>query len=919
MTVSNVQNNHLLYDPRHPGARPPGVVPFPHIPDGLLEKLHNHAQVKSDQPPPPDPRAENNARVEALLDGRKDTGHTDDDKPPPYYFSTGPAYIPPYVPPSKDQRTSAAKLTDGMPDADQRTKELNRPVAAAEYLADNWDKWHLGKNENFDELVKNPPKDLPPEARDMLQYVNDHPAMKNAMDVANAHGKKADGLFSKKDMQAFAHNVKDQQDEAATAFQDWKKANPNAGDVATEMARSASILIANQALLHAADPDVPGDKHPLVSQRALDEVAKEGFGAVSDAARLFAQPGMFDQVDRAGISIATNDPDHLYNVPNLTAWLKDGAPKNDKEALAMYQKAATQNAIASLHGDTSAIHGDLFKVDADGNVTVDKDKYTPAQRAAALVELQEARAKLGVGAQQNLYNGDQAKKYGLNPNPDKVAGDLDKRIAALSQDEDVNKAVSGAIDGAYKALGDADPAVKAKLESYYDNYVTNGAGLRDAADGKQLGDDGKPLSTGDGVAQFIGQANTLAKMLGKDDPDLATILDKPELADTKNKLQKTYLDDIVSGNRIDQIIKDNPGMDVEQAIAKAGRESIALTSVMNKDLVAQHKDEQNQNFTQHANDALIGNTDITKVIEQFTRPDGSLDEAKLQQALDKMQQANPDLFASKDGKSMASDIIKAVKGAWDAARGSAKLSDALTKTALKNILGDIQNNNKLDPAYKKGLLHGVSSVFGAFALTARAIDKQNPNAKDIVSYMGSALTVIGTGIEGVTKNLTTKTDDAAAKAKLKNIESAGKVVGGAGNIITGVIGIVDGAKQLKSDQAGGAVNITSGTLFTTAGALSIVEGGAALAGWSTVSELAGAASGALGIVGAVFAVGIAIWQIVEMALKEKKQKQDTHTFFTQIDPVLDRYGVTGGPIQKGDEPEPPPEPDPYANWQFYPV
>lgn len=926
MTVQHTQQTPLAGAPHLSIARQivaQHVKPADAQADKLLEVLKNGAGHDLPVPPRAEQKlskdADNSEKVERILDKRTDPSRV----PTPGYtpLHTGPGM--PMLPPNfGDADSSAEILVEGLSgkEHDQILKELNRPLAAAEYLKENWGKWDLGKHANVEELVKNPPGKLPQEAKDLLRYLKDHPSLLNAIDTANAKGAKPDGLLSKDDVQAFVGHYKDQQEKAAKVFSEWQSNNKNAGGMATELARTAAILVANEALLHGADTKVPDDKNPLASLKGTKALSHEDFGIISDAAQLFGREGMFAQIDRSGVNIATHDRDQLFNVDNLTKWLKNSAPKNDKEAVALFEKAATHTAIATMQGDTSKIKGDLFNTDKQGNITINKDKFSTADRAAAMIELQDARAKLTAGAQQGLYRFQDAEKYGINPNPDKLAADLDKRIAALASDEDMAKSMATKLGNAYQAVAKANPLLAARIEHHYGHYVENGNGLKDAVNGKQTGPDGKALSLGDGLGQFISEAGTLARMLGKGEPNLSEILNKGELKDVRKKIHDTYINEVVDGDRIAQIIKDDPKIDIEEAIARAGREAIAITAATDPRMVKMHKDLQNSNFTENATRALVENTDMSDVAKQFTKADGSMDEAKLEEVLKNAEKVNDKLFKDAQGKSMAPDILRALRGAWDAGRNAAKVSDVLTKDTWQKVLQGVgsTNNNKLDPIYKNGVMHGVSALFGAFALTARAGAKKDANAKDIASYMGSALAVVGTGIESGSKYDATH-DGADRKKLLGKIEQAGKMLGGAGNIIAGVTGIISGVGQLGTNRPLGAVNITSGTLFATAGALSIVEGSSALAGFSRVAHVAGGISGALGVAAGVFTVGIAIWQLVEMAIKDNRIAKDSKTFWSQIDPVLDRYGANGGPVEESDKPKKDPDSDLDPTWVYFPT
>ncbi|UDL94588.1 hypothetical protein LGH83_19170 [Lichenihabitans sp. PAMC28606] len=799
---------------------------------------------------------------------------------------------------SKYSTADQLKLWDGLTTgmdpttAAQTEKELNRPLAAAQLLSDNWNRWGL-HTDHID--FANPPDSVPPEGREILQYIAQNPALETALDVGNSGGSKADGIIQHDDVDRFIADAKGSATNASNAYADYVKKNPDAGDLSKSMVRSAAIVSANQQIIQNADPSHPNGttdetrNDGLVTSAGLAALSASNPGlsaSLGSAAKLWSQPGMFNQFDMSGDDPAINQADGTFDAGNIQNWISKSAPTNDQQFTAILSDAANRTMVAGV--DTSSLGPDVF---------ANPSHYTGAQKAAVLQKLTDLDSKITLGNKEDYWDEPLMENKGINPNIDKVQTDLGERIAQLSADPDVQKFISDNQTTSLQTIVDSDPDLKGTMQTFYDGNLQNGQGLTDALAAK--GSDGKPLSTENGLQAFIGEAGVFSKALGTDGK-ATTGLDLQQIAQKsgqQDKLQQAYETDILSGKELSDSIAS--GTDIGTAVRQYTSDAAAFGSTLPTQYVADNAAKLQQTFSDTLTTSLFGSTTQTELNTAFADASGNLDTAKLNDVMTQVVAQNPDAFKDSAGNAIPPDkIVSAFGSVFNEVRQGAKLQDALAK------LSDTKATGPLADAYNKGLLHGVSALFSAGALAAKGVEGGSSPTVPAALIAGS-FQVMGGLMEAGSKyaKSTGALPNILDSDALKVIEGAGKAIGGAGGIIAGALGIFSGVQSLKNgDQVGGGIGIAGGITGTWSGVLGLLEGGIALGDTFGIAIGADAAalaatSATLGIIGAGVGIlgllGLGIYALVE-------QSKHTFAFTDQTAADLNQWGITGGPVQPGD-------------------
>ncbi len=136
---------------------------------------------------------------------------------------------------------------------DRAIRDLRRPAAVAQQLVDHWDDWGLPDGLNQQNLLS-PSLTLPIEAREMLRYVAQNPALFSAMDSGGCRGVMNDGDIWKFDAADFAAKARDDLRQASLSYIDFLSSNASADFAARTWARDVVLLMANQGILAAAGP-----------------------------------------------------------------------------------------------------------------------------------------------------------------------------------------------------------------------------------------------------------------------------------------------------------------------------------------------------------------------------------------------------------------------------------------------------------------------------------------------------------------------------------------------------------------------------------------------------------------------------------------------------------------------------------------
>ncbi|WLI10681.1 MULTISPECIES: type III effector HrpK domain-containing protein [Pseudomonas] len=319
---------------------------------------------------------------------------------------------------------------------EQAAKELNRPIAAARMAADKG-----------------------PDAQKAMQFINENPALKTAIDTAKRGGK-ADGKISDGDLKSFAKKMQSAADDADKTLAQFQKDNPDADPQSLQMVRSASLLQANSPLTTAAGPkEVSGNSKVDKYTNVEGLKAMEGNPGLSvvlkQASKTFLQPGFLDLIDKGGDegkALATSPKDNQFDASNISRWIKTQAPTNEGEFAGMLSDAATLNAVAGV--DISALDANIFKRPQD---------YSGQQKAAVMVKLQQT--------EQSVIAGQGLRKTG------KTEEALAEKIGQLQADPDVRAYMNNAVPSQERALIASDPALGRAVKDQMVN-LRSGQALR---------------------------------------------------------------------------------------------------------------------------------------------------------------------------------------------------------------------------------------------------------------------------------------------------------------------------------------------------------------------------------------------------------------------------------------------------------
>ncbi|WP_088346343.1 MULTISPECIES: type III effector HrpK domain-containing protein [Rhodomicrobium] len=764
-------------------------------------------------------------------------------------------------------------LTAGMSEEDKaRLKAVwNRPLAAAQMLSENWEAWGMNKGRNFGDL-----SGLPPEAQAALKFITDNHSLINALDVGG--GDTQDNTITHAEVDAFIEKYKADIKTAGAAYKAYVEKNGNAGDLSKSLARDAALVAANRVII--------GEGHTYLNSQQLSAFADANPGLSEDvrnAARLWSNPGMLRQLDMAGDNPATSKNDGTFGVENVKQWLGNYAPKSDAEFINLLNGAATLSMVDGV--DTSKLGPDVF---------AHPENYDGKTKAAVMMQLLSAVGTLEAGVKSELWN-PYGSDNGINPNKDKVKADLLAKIELLANDKDVQTYLADGRAQALQSLVNADPNLKSQIANYYDGKFAEGGGLNDILAMKD--DKGNPISLSQGVQTFAMQGQILHMALGREGkPDLAGIVGR---SGHEGEIRQYYLDNIVSGKSLKDAIAGGTG--VETALSNFSADVAAFNMVLDPQLVADNAGKLETNLVDIVSDEIFGTSTQEEFLAAFGDGNGNLDETKLRAALDEAQRDNPQMFTDASGTRISTDaIVGAFRGVWDDVRQGAKLTDALAKL---NVLP--KPDGTISAAYGKGMFHIVSAAFMGGILIARGVQNgTTPQAQ--ANKVAAAMQFTGLLLEGSSK-YTKSLDPASRPANwltndaLGKIENYGKLIGGVGGLLAGGFGIAAGVNSLnQGDNVNGGISLTGGILGIGAGIATTAEAIASLFGAAPglVSGL-GVAAGVLGIAAAGFAAiavfGLAIWEVV----KHANQQED---FYANLNPILEQYGITGGPKEDGDLP-----------------
>lgn len=738
-------------------------------------------------------------------------------------------------------------------------------------------------------------------------------------------------------------------DNAANAAKDtwgtFKDTNGSADAVATRKATDASILQANLPVLDTAG----GAGAQVDGKFNLDDLKAAATtgglpAALSHAAASYADQGEFSALSSAGLD-PSKTSDGLVSNDTLKSYLSADAGTSVTDTLAGLRAAALQD--VSEGGDPSKVTADYFKDPS-------KSTATGADKLAAIVQLEKTVARYNAGESAYVDStqtpnalktpGDYHETYGDGPTPGEQRDDFIKqvkdRIDTLSKDSDVASLVNDKMPGALQAIVASDPALKADLQTQFDD-ASNTDSLQ--LDFKQTDDKGNPVSTTDALSTFVSNANEFAQALGITPDYSKALAEAPQ--DIKDKVKQGY-DGIISGKEIDDLTKS--GTPQGDALIQAAADKTVYDSVLDKQTVQDGTDKFGDLTAKLGRDQLTDGKSGDDLLKGLGI-DGEND-PKLQQLIkDNLGGLTP---AGQDQAS-ASDVLRVVRSMVDSMRSGMKFDDAVAK--VRKETGGSNSTfftGSASDAYKSGAIHAASAILLAGGLAARISGGQSSTPATVQQCISVAgLLTEGGGktyasiadswkkaVDGNLKALVIAKADAAlpfadpgaedrvqqaqdaydkSKATLdkistnlgKDIEAVGKSVGGvAGNALGFVFGITGAVQAAKAGDIGGAAaqGIFAGlngisTVATTAEVASyVIPRVAPLVGISLASDapglaaLAGGIAGSIGAAaGGIAAVGGIIYGIVASIQADDKKAASEQDWYTQLQ---DGFAPSGLPV-----------------------
>lgn len=689
------------------------------------------------------------------------------------------------------------------------------------------------------------------------------------------------------------------------SYKDFLKANPDADAGSKQIAQYGAIFDAKYDSIRGktgADGAVTADniKDYLKQNPQLSKQEQE-------ALNFFAQPGAFRKVDTASNNIG-DKPDGKVSREDVQNWLKSGSPTDAQGLASLITDVAAGNVTGKV--DTRKLGEDVF---------AHPEKYSAEEKAAVLLDLQEAQKLVVDGANAGVWNSDYGKvaianRSGAIWEPQKLLEDINDHMAILQNDKETADYLKSAGDEAVKTLFEENPGLKDAVSKTYEDEVKSGKALDAAWDANTK--DGK-TDQHTALASFYATATSLQSILGIDD---AKAIQGAVGKSSHNEDFKTfYKDKLATGERMRELLKENSPA---QAAAEFSLEVALYNSALDPQFTAEYDKQLNDNFSTITQENLFKDASFDDLKTAFGKDGGEeLDEDKVRKLIDQMRDESPELLLNQDGTVATTDqVLAGFRGNWDLFRQGTKALDKMGK------LSDFDPNGNAKGAYGSGVLHGVSGLFLAGVTIARGAQSggklTDRNIVDITTGSVQTTTVlIEGGSKGYQEHLTkaikngeqTLTDMKDGKVMLdlldevkanvkdgkhakvvaKNFEEAAKGIGGLAGIVAGAYGIFDGVNALRrGDKLAGGFGITAGSLGVLAGSASAVEGGLGLLGANLPRFLPGlaATAGVLGFLGAGVAVLAAI---IPGLVKEGQEQVKSDKFGSLLGDSIERYGIDG--------------------------
>ncbi|MEQ5840324.1 type III effector HrpK [Paraburkholderia acidicola] len=355
---------------------------------------------------------------------------------------------------------------------------LERPLAAMQILSGQ-----SGANGQ-------PP--TPAQKQAAMQFVNDNPSMKSAMQ--NAGALKSDGTIDQKKMKGLMDSVHTNLSQADDNVKAYMKKHPDADAASLNKVRSAGLIQAYNALAGEStghqggknNNNYSGGKNSggITTKQQVDELQdNKGFSsALKSAAQAWSSSGAFDALDRAGDDKATSKADGKISDDNLSNFIKNDAPSTAQGNQSFLEDASLQNITANT--DTSKLNQDIF---------ANPQNYSPQQKAAVMVKLMQTLVNVKAGGSDGLR-------------------DVSKTVAALTQD--IQQLASDPATQAY--LQQAVPPAMQNL----DGEFAQAGGLSEAG-GSGGGGDGSAVNGSGGQSQ--GSSSNVADQVHEGLKDAKTV------------------------------------------------------------------------------------------------------------------------------------------------------------------------------------------------------------------------------------------------------------------------------------------------------------------------------------------------------------------------------------------------------------
>ncbi|PVZ12283.1 MULTISPECIES: type III effector HrpK domain-containing protein [unclassified Pseudomonas] len=703
----------------------------------------------------------------------------------------------------------------------------------------------------------------------------------------------------------FSQLAKPQASNDIASYKDYLKANPDADAGSKQVAQYAAIL--EQKYDSIRGKTGAGDALTAQNLKDYKNANPQLSQQEKEALDFFSQPGAFRQLDTASASLG-GGADGKANKADISAWLSKQAPKDATGLTTLMQSVVSGNITGQV--DTSKLGEDVF---------VHPEKYSAEQKAAVLLDLQNAQKLVVDGANAGMWSTDYGKvaianRSGAYWEPEKLLQDINTHISQLQNDPDTATFIKDKGDEGLKNLFEANPGLKEAVGKTYDDEIKSGKALDKAWDAATK--DGKTDQTA-ALTSYYATAQSMQTMLGTH--DAAQIQGGVGKSKHAEALKTFYKDQLATGDRMRELLKTQTP---EQAAASYSMEIALYNATLDPTFTAPFDKQVNDNFSTVTQENLFKGSSFEDIKKAYGKDGGDqLDEDKIRKLIDQMRTESPELLMNADGTMATTDqVLSGFRGNWDLLRQGTKALDKF------GHLSDFDPSGDAKGAYGSGALHAVSGLFLAGVTISRGAQSggklTDRNIVDIATGSVQTATVL---TEGGAKGYQTYMADALKKGKdlikdmnnaglagdllnkveanvnkgenyvkvSKNFEEAAKGIGGLAGIAAGAYGIFDGVQAIRrGDNLSGGFSITAGSLGVLAGTASAAEGTLGLLGAQLprfLPALAGTA-GVLGFLGAGVAV---LGALIPGLVKEGQQQAQQDSFGSVLGDAIERYGIDG--------------------------